>query len=1578
MATTNREDFLCTPNVESTTDLIAQAMYDEHNDPRHIVASDSDTDYSYTKPRWLYVTALDPLTGGVAFDETVVDDSDEATGYNYEYIDAHTFERLNAGHPLLYSDGSPVSRRDLQVYRDTVEPILRMTAPQSIPRFRLKTILMDLLSEAKPSDWVVDGLPATEMGPNCLPVYLDAYTPVNFINEGVLRWSDTWIKNVEWTLDSKGKGSSSILSLGGPGIYRIKIIMHARNMMRNTRFKLILSPDPPGPNATTQTLADVRFTAKYYGEVRITTQTPSQISCVNTELGSKAEADFTLQMSRSEYAYDPMGGLILGYDTPIWITDHRQHVTKTLITNIMRGAGLVSSPHSRWVRDLTAEGIEPNPGPKRTGSSKSRLHTPTRIYRSQVYQYPTCAGYPSLGVTVEQYYDHFGAMAERNYGYHALAHLLVWNRFDALGTPDVNFDDTVHEDLIEILTSDEDCDKHGTPTHHIRRKRSKSNDDITPDDQRVNAQLASSQPPRAETQHELNERRGRVIQRIANKLSRYSIGEVAVWCKGKQLSRKMLTLLATCLWGEQWHTKERLTLDQLWIYAEVNCMSKSEFAYTAILADPKISQYEPVITDIMEDILQEAGFDASAARMHNKQMHSLNGNIFSSSMKDIDEAKSVTSFFRGTFGPKLYHPRDHELLFNVHPESQVAWSSTIRDQSVIIGTYTGVAGAHDQGNVIDMPVTPLQPLKFCGRTDHSALYMQKHGYPLSTAAIAEFLNCPLVATALSTDLTAFLRNSATNKFRTTDTQLDGFKNMDIGTLNSGINWKGLSMELPILKLALLSSVTAFRNGRHYIPDTYFKAFDPYYNPEGEEQITITINDDNYYDHSLPPHPDFENRRWNNMPFSNGAGTIAFHVCLETVPGERKANAIFIPRVLLNACGDESLAIALVVAMFCEWPYLMPTIHHRSSVSNVSNSFLPFASLIYLPGLKTIDVVLPRRQAATDPTTQASANQFPVVLPMTGDTAIGGLNAHQPYDICFLSADPAVNGLREHNLVLFLWSHFTRMMPMMIRNMYTALASTMGLNSTCQFALDFISSFAYRYPLLTNISGTDSNGLFYQYEPDDDPTDPINQKTEFVRKQVLLSARPDHITGQWVTANFDYSTDSKGDITKNTTVFPYTGKKIPSVMIYEPNISAFNKVILGLATAQNLVPEALMTLPADYGELKFAQWAGIRSMAIALAWEVFYAAYGWGASTWNTAATNAFSQRLQDRFWAVFVRYQNIASYRPPAAEKSLRAIFENIFKSGLVVAPTKSATDTSPGSVTIFGRIMASDTFAGTLSQWRSKDQKERDQLTVSFFMSPTLLVDVWKHYISYDLPKFMRSFPPSMGLSSTQGYITGAKGPLAPIVLRDRHRFLPYLDPGETVTISSNSLPLPSDESRFNERIMATEDGSSWAILTGSGPSDADFIEDFPFQRNPSYNGSHPYPDVAMRDHTAGKSTTCMPIMNASLERITVRTDAQNARQLYMAYHRTSSVQREAWMLEGVTQPELIPTRLVNDIDPWAQFDVEDFGGVASVEERTSAPSVRLTGQMSDQQLVAKIMESKEAEANVPPDEGLDVPSVA
>ncbi|KAK8396687.1 hypothetical protein O3P69_004985 [Scylla paramamosain] len=735
---------------------------------------------------------------------------------------------------------------------------------------------------------------------------------------------------------------------------------------------------------------------------------------------------------------------------------------------------------------------------------------------------------------------------------------------------------------------------------------------------------------------------------------------------------------------------------------------------------------------------------------HNQRMHALNGNPdFPSHMADIDKRPSeVKQFLEGISSLTPVRPINGEGLLGF-----LQGPRSLRDGFHLISSSILRDGKIQPNTDIPVPATTLYPRQL-RPTCPGPVVNSASALPVSGMHLSPVQGRPMKFTSLGQAIKEQQHLLELEDSPEPDAvSLEGYLHSDLELLMRYETFGGMNLclETWLLKLAALDSIMAHAVQPHSLPATIFSAFDTRTRPT-VDQAKVSINDSPVFSE------DVGGLATPMFPYHGGEGTLSFHLSTRTVPS---GDFIFLPPRIITGDQNRTLRlVALFVLMVTEWPFGIFTIHQATTDDVGGNQgnqvFVPSAATFRIPGLRSVNIILPRDTFGDISTDQNSFNQAAAVCPQFGSAATGAgatvHPAHDPINICW---DPSVQPI-EYSLTQFLCSWALDFSLYDIIEMVGILKQCSVTDADMASALEILRMYTTFFPSL--IESDDASET--DFAPDSVGGMRVNVLNCTVLPTASYSNSVPQVVGGW----------------------PQASSPDTIVMGYDVNIIAFSRVMLGLMVS----PTLCVSSPCCFGKATTIAEQILGAMQAAVCPQVCYALFG----ITSEGLTNASKYRGLNSS-------QHLVQKLFASSEPSQMGAFWEFLERKLTgyghVGIVFNNTSISPYSRQYCrGRFSAVD----------------RDTTAVNGTV-PAIMVTAWLALFSNELPKSEAPFTSFHNHNIIAGYNTDQDPTLHPLTLdvNGVKSTAGYTTATDQLSFySENQLPTDNLNSLYNIKLAQTE----------------------------------------------------------------------------------------------------------------------------------------------------------------------------
>jgi len=967
-----------------------------------------------------------------------------------------------------------------------------------------------------------------------------------------------------------------------------------------------------------------------------------------------------------------------------------------------------------------------------------------------------------------------------------------------------------------------------------------------------------------------------VLTRIVTKFTK-DIESFIGWIDSDEVKRPFKAMVCKRLFGEGWESRSSFNVYEAYAYCHIRCVPSDVRNSFIVALDTSKEHY------ISENF--RAGLQA--AELHNKLMHAFNGNIFTRKMKDVDAAPTWRKLLGMPLRKlSLYTGIENQIrITNIRGDVNPQLSNLFHQDRIRANFLVDTPNVR-KNMVMPLPTTNLIPRDHWVEGDED-IYNYNTGSVINRVNIAEYYSYPIKATEFSLNLSIAAYKQQTTTWRRDNTLACGFNMFDVLGQNSTLLQKGFSAEQAALKWEMLHSVLLLKSGSTAIQATSFNVINPSFNPNTTPPI-LRINTGRSVGERCGgvEAPVF--------PFGGDTGEIAFHLTEATVPSDRLSNVIYCPPGLLQGGEDGAEAIPYLVAGFSDWPWCMWHVFKEGTFSPFGPAgpsfntktgedaarFVPVESYTNIPGRKQLDVILPKKVAEANPTTPGQALSQARIAPRFGPTASGGNNANAPIPINHVGGDYVTVPLTQ-----FMVSWSNTMDVTSLKQFLGRVGLLIGIEKALTAAKEMRIALCQQAPSLYvgDDTGVPIAPVF--------PVDASSQdRIPYMHKLVMSNH-----TRAVVTPPRSDDANSYWPCVTDTPV---------SMRVFETNLAVWNKVVLGLATAENIESEALHKLPPHIGDPRTPFWDRIEAIPMFTSWAIYYALTGLTTKGWDQGYTLSTNKWIQQKVKRTFCTEHNTGTMVPAPNGAIVRKIMECTTNRSPAVM--YSSVGENIIEISHYDRWTPRTDFAKVLGNDKNNVYtlpREYDCYV------PTVLPDIILSLFCDSLPKCLMTFPPAWGVDGTQGYSV-VQNPKLNI-----HRAINNTIVGSWISEAKpyymiTEGPNPDDDSKWNTRLWFTQ--PRWQAGDYSGGPIAEL---FPYDTDPAVpnpslrpvtRGTYVLPNELTTTSLAGMNTYCIPDMAESGQRVFLYVPSDDLLPV-QACTRQSRLLRSVWLLGDVhVEPQI------------------------------------------------------------------------
>lgn len=982
------------------------------------------------------------------------------------------------------------------------------------------------------------------------------------------------------------------------------------------------------------------------------------------------------------------------------------------------------------------------------------------------------------------------------------------------------------------------------------------------------------EPKLEEVEISKRDQRLHVLNRFKVKFGGKNLSMIVGWIRDKKPKRAFCSDVADHVFGENWKEEQDFNQYHLYVYCYIEDINMGTQCVFLMTYDTKYLEY-----------LDISSYEAELqmAKLHNKTMHAYNGNPLSTCMADVDILKEWESALDKPIShfPRYSGIEAQVMISNITGNTNPN-QSNIFEQDRLRGNVVEATNNIIENMGTTLPTTNMVPRNWWDPRDGSGVIQgDVYGAKVTEVNIVEYYSSPIQPTDLSVNLSQAVLNGQTTAWRRDNTTLSGFNVFDTSNINTTLLQKGITLEEDLFKLELLHGICSSDTDWPNISASTWSVINPSIIPL-KVRPRLEVN--------TSPVPG-ETCGGNDpvYPWGGDKGKIAFHLTPESVPNNERASMAYITGVQLQAGYEGPEALSLFTVSKTEWPFCLYNFKQRcvflidARISDEEDlSFIPNETWTHVPGLKTIHIIMPKKISAPNPTTYREASATTQVIPRSGPTATVNVVADFEYTINAIGQP-----LITYDLTDYLYSWALTWDIVSIKNYIGRLGVAMGVRDTMHVCREMRIALCQQTPAM------------YLQEPQAGsqiPPYPSNGVQEPWLNEMHVRHYPNHTEVR------------EAPVLTGAIKFPIM-KATPAVYrIYATNLAVWNKVALGLATAENLRSEGLMAVPAYLGDPRSSYWDRLEAIPMIAVWFVFYFLSGMTTKAWETGYTSLQNKWIQNRVRLCFSTTHTNGTLVPAYYDSLLRKIMEYMYERSPSLA--KSFAAGIELEISSFGRWLPALKYAKTYTYADRASNPNDRAIGISAYI-PVLLPDIWIQYPAIRVIKSMASFPPPFGLDSLQGYGPIKDKTLVPHRTNQLGLIGPYIERGAIPVYGMNEGPEPKDNVKWNYRI--------WYINRDHIPGDYTAQrtdEQFPFRENvadldslvkPVARNVFSHPGDNPGFGLPVSNTMCFPEISVTGARIVPYLNAAISVVPIGALNRSQRLPVSVWLLNNVyVEPEV------------------------------------------------------------------------
>jgi len=639
----------------------------------------------------------------------------------------------------------------------------------------------------------------------------------------------------------------------------------------------------------------------------------------------------------------------------------------------------------------------------------------------------------------------------------------------------------------------------------------------------------------------------------------------------KSASSRWLYKVAHCAFGADW-------VPDCWEgkIVQATILGHGAEQMHRILADEAV--YRRLHVEVLFPSLFDRSYDwyekcrvlEEEAARHNRDMHTLNGNVVTSvSMEDVTARPALAALVAVDGLEPITNPGAVAMTIGTLRSAANPLDLSTPYSQVLRGQGSYVGNGLDSDVALAVPDSLLYPRDLYDVINNVWV---ASGYRTSWlfATPLPLMGRQLEPTNIWEKVNEGIILQARNVGRADTRTINGFNANDTMDMGSQQCIYGLDMYPWVMKLMLLKHTMAWNADYNQLPlHGLGGVFDPYTAIKNNHS-TLTVNDA-----ALPFGEGFGGIT-SVFPFRGGAsGQVAFHMCIGSVPDHRKRGAKYVPPVIFRNGRSPMLNLIIWMLGWTDYPAFSTTIEldvtHPLTGAQGSVKYVPFSSLVYLPGEIILDLVLPRRSPERDPVTSATALAMSMLSPISGPVATTGLPADTPLAIC--GTGPAQ--FHEYDLAELIVSYAALIDQLDVMSVLSSINSLVGIGEEVTRSFELMATLAVRYPALRTFQGLMDL--------------PLGQVSLNAIGRTALQLQQD---------------------------FPVDVAPGRDFVIGMTDSVAWNKLVFGYVAVAGSMPGS--ELPATFTDMRSLYWLTIQARMLAAVTCVHRAALGVTTTVWNGA------------------------------------------------------------------------------------------------------------------------------------------------------------------------------------------------------------------------------------------------------------------------------------------------------------------------------------------------------------------------
>jgi hypothetical protein len=767
-----------------------------------------------------------------------------------------------------------------------------------------------------------------------------------------------------------------------------------------------------------------------------------------------------------------------------------------------------------------------------------------------------------------------------------------------------------------------------------------------------------------------------------------------------------------------------------------------------------------------------------------RKMHSGNGNTsWPQSMADVQGSKAIWDVAASHSTEVDYDPQ----LFALQRGTGAFMNNLFtQDESETVA----FRARWQDGNGVTQPDTRFVPnnetcfyaLQVWGEDMLPGPGARPSGYSCSAH---NFKGEPVRPTKLWSELKNAVQSNQNNQQKRDATMVSGFLGNDVVQEGATIGVEGWDATPLILRLSLLNEALIWNQPANFLPvsggltgcnpDIYWEPTNP---PQGQmsfgEDLPNVFGVQSFVAGPAPgplqPTPVFP---FNSgapgvfvqvapppaapVPGPNGTGALAFHQSVASVPPN--APRIYVPTWVYECGGSRERMLALWISLFVPWPWAMAA--QLWSANSVLNGGAPtpmwyghHATMLLLPGSTELHVILPRATVSPNAQGIPEAQAASAIIPTWGPQPNSGIPAGEQIDIMGGQQNPTQTTYVA--LCGYICSWRREFTTGDISALLQAMTTYFAVKSVLKWCNQLIAHKVFRTAPMIETQGG-----------------PV----------------PPQAIGPQDQA-FNINLDSTANQATPVPVdLPVQAQFVADVRIPPLNLTALNKIVLGLGTVTQALGDDGLAVGKYINNVRVVQWNMITHRMIGLAWTAVAGSLGIGALYYNDAyGTSPVSGVVG----LVRSKWPNKGpGYRPASA--LLMAWVERLFMlmTGGKLRENMYSQSVLHSDVFVEGFTVTTTIYA------------PGGPLTPIVTACPVLYPDVMLQTEAHELPKAVQGFPVNNTPVSTSGIpVPAGRGGITAIgggtLLAP-----PLLKESQEIQVTPQVVPRLTDDEIWNKRLF-------------------------------------------------------------------------------------------------------------------------------------------------------------------------------